>query len=256
MIYSRPLNFNYEKFLEVFTVIFIIKRCLDLLISSIALIILSPLLLIIAGAVKLESKGPALFKQGRLTKNGKVFTMYKFRTMIENAEHMGTGLFNYENDFRVTRVGHFLRRSSLDELPQLFNIIKGDMAIVGPRPPVSYELGDYVDLNDEYKRRFTVLAGITGLAQVSGRNELPWDDKVKYDNQYIDLFKKYGSLIDLKIVINTVLIVFKMKDIYEVKDESGSDEEIALKAAEAVLVKARSHDKMEQKKVSTASIEK
>lgn len=200
-------------------------------------------MLIIAIAIKLDSKGSALFKQERLTKNGKVFTMYKFRTMIENAEKMGTGLFNYANDFRVTRVGKFLRKSSLDELPQLFNILKGDMSIVGPRPPVTYELGKYEELSDEYKRRFTVLPGITGLAQISGRNELSWDEKVKYDNKYIDLFKKYGILIDLKIIILTIINVFKMKDIYEIKEEGTeglSDEELAKRAAEKVVSKARS----------------
>lgn len=224
----------------------LIKRGIDILLSLIAIIILSPVLLIIAIAVKIDSKGPALFRQGRLTKNGKVFTMYKFRTMVENAEQMGTSLFNYANDFRVTRVGKFLRKTSLDELPQLFNIVKGDMSIVGPRPPVSYELGEYEDLSDEYKRRFTVLSGITGLAQVSGRNELPWDEKVKYDNEYIDLFKKYGVLLDFKIIFLTVVNVFKMKDIYEVKEEGAevlSDEEIAKRAAEAVAEKARSTKK-------------
>lgn len=226
----------------------LIKRYIDVMLSLIAIIILSPFLLLIAIAVKLDSKGSALFRQGRLTKNGKVFTMYKFRTMIENAEQMGTGLFNYANDFRVTTVGKFLRKSSLDELPQLFNILKGDMSIVGPRPPVSYELGNYEELSDEYKRRFTVLPGITGLAQVSGRNELPWDEKVKYDNQYIDLFKKYGVLLDFKIIILTVFNVFKMEDIYEVKKEDTeglTDEEIAKRAAEAVAAKARSSEKQQ-----------
>lgn len=223
-----------------------IKRWIDVLLSLIAIIMLSPILLIISVAVKVDSEGPTLFRQGRLTKNGKVFTMYKFRTMIENAEHKGTGLFNYANDFRVTRVGKFLRKSSLDELPQLFNIIKGDMSIVGPRPPVTYELGDYEELSDEYKRRFTVLPGVTGMAQVSGRNELPWDEKVKYDNQYIDLFEKYGVLLDFKIIILTFFNVFKMKDIYEVKEEGIeglTDEEIASRAAEAVAAKVRSSQK-------------
>lgn len=224
----------------------LIKRSIDILLSLIAIILLLPLLLIIAIAVKIDSKGLALFKQARLTKNGKVFTMYKFRTMVENAEQMGTGLFNYANDFRVTRVGKFLRKTSLDELPQLLNIIKGDMSIVGPRPPVSYELGEYENLSYEYKRRFTVLPGITGLAQVSGRNEISWDEKVKYDNQYIDLFKKYGVLLDFKIILLTVVNVFKMKDIYEVKEEGTeglSDKKIAERAANDVATKARSSKK-------------
>lgn len=224
-----------------------LKRCMDLLLSIIAVIILSPIFIVIAAAIKIDSKGPALFKQDRLTKDGRVFTMYKFRTMIENAEQMGTGLFNYTDDFRVTKLGKVLRKSSLDELPQLFNIIKGDMSIVGPRPPVSYELGNYEDLNDEYKRRFTVLPGLTGLAQITGRNELPWDEKVKLDNRYIELFNKYGILIDIKIIFLTIINVFKMKDIYELKDETAatadiSDEELAARAAEAVIAKAHSHE--------------
>ena len=218
-----------------------IKRLMDVVLSTIALILLFPVMLLIAFAIKLDSKGSVLYRQGRLTKGGKVFSMFKFRTMVEDAEKMGTGLFNYKNDSRVTKVGNFLRRTSLDELPQLFNVLIGDMALVGPRPPVSYELGEYKDLNDEYKKRFTVLPGITGLAQISGRNELQWDEKIKFDNQYIDKFEKYGVLLDFKILILTIIRVFASRDIYEEKDcslEGCSDEEIALKAKEAVIIKA------------------
>ena len=118
--------------------------------------------------------------------------MYKFRSMIVDAEKMGAGLFNYKDDPRVTKVGKFLRKSSLDELPQLFNIFFGDMSVVGPRPCVTYELGDFETLNKKYKKRFQVKAGLTGLAQVKGRNDISWDEKVTYDNQYVDGFKKYG----------------------------------------------------------------
>ena len=118
----------------------IIKRFLDIVISGTALIILLQIMLVISFLIKFDSKGPVFFLQERRTKNGKVFRMLKFRSMVVNAEHTGAGLFNYENDPRVTRVGRFLRDSSLDELPQLLNILLGDMAIVGPRPCVVYEL--------------------------------------------------------------------------------------------------------------------
>lgn len=199
----------------------IIKRFFDIIFSLVGLIISSPVLLILAIAVKTTSKGPVIFKQERLGKNGKPFFMYKFRSMVVNAEHMGTGLFNYENDPRVTAVGRFMRDTSLDELPQLVNVLKGDMSFVGPRPAVTYELGDYATLNKRYKKRFTVTQGITGLAQVCGRNNISWDDKVNYDNEYIDSFKKQGVILDIYILFRTIVNVFGSKDIYEVPVDDG-----------------------------------
>jgi len=224
---------------------YLLKRIMDIILAGIACIILLPIMVIIALAVKLDSKGTVIFKQDRLAKHGELFEMYKFRTMIENAEHMGAGLFNFKDDFRVTRVGNFLRRTSLDELPQFFNVLKGDMSLVGPRPPVSYELGDYDSLSDLYKLRFEVSPGITGLSQVSGRNEISWDEKVIYDKEYIEQFDRFGVLIDIVILFKTVLSVFKTKEVYEEKDEAYanfSDEEIAKLAAQKVADNAKKED--------------
>ena len=214
-----------------------LKRLFDIVSCSVALILLIPLWLIIAIAIKCDSKGPILFVQKRRTKHGRIFNMYKFRSMVVNAEIMGAGIFNYENDPRVTKVGRFLRNTSLDELPQLWNVVKGDLSLVGPRPCVSYELGDYETLNKKYKKRFEVRGGITGLAQVKGRNENSWDEKVMYDNIYIDKFKKQGVWLDIKILAGTVAKVFKKEDIYEEKiDESMNDAESA-KLAEAEIIR-------------------
>ncbi len=213
-----------------------IKRAFDLIVCSIALIILLPVWLVIAVAIKLDSEGPVLFAQDRRTKDGRLFKMYKFRSMVVNAESMGAGLFNYENDPRVTKMGRFLRNTSLDELPQLWNVVKGDISLVGPRPCVSYELGDFDTLNKKYKKRFEVRGGITGLAQIKGRNENSWDEKVTYDNIYIDEFKKQGFLLDIKILFGTVAKVFKKQDIYEEKsDESMNDAEAAKFAEEEII---------------------
>ena len=174
--------------------------------------------------------------QERRTENGRVFNMLKFRSMVTNAEHMDAGLFNYENDPRVTRAGRFLRKTSIDELPQLFNILKGDMSVVGPRPCVKYELGDFETLNSRYKKRFQMKAGLTGMAQVKGRNDISWDEKVGYDNEYIDAFMKKGILIDIKILILSVVKVFKRENIYENKaSESMSDAEAAKIAEEEII---------------------
>lgn len=219
---------------------FLFKRLMDIFLSSIGLLILSPCLAVVVIAVKVDSEGPVIFKQKRLGINGKEFNMYKFRTMVLNAENIGTGLFNYDNDPRVTRVGRFLRETSIDELPQLINVLKGEMSLVGPRPPVKNELGDYNLLNFKYKKRFQVLPGITGLAQISGRNELPWDEKINYDNQYVEIVKKNGLFVDIKILLLTIINVFRKKDIYEKKISSDiNDEESAKIAALEVISKAQ-----------------
>lgn len=213
-----------------------IKRLFDLVSSGLLALLLAPLWIVVVIAIKADSEGPVFFKQERRTKNGRVFNMLKFRSMVVNAEKMGTGLFNYEKDPRVTKVGRFLRNSSIDELPQLFNILKGDMSVVGPRPCVTYELGDFDTLNKRYKKRFEVKAGLTGLAQVKGRNDISWDDKVGYDNQYVDEFKRIGVLADIKILCESVIKVFKKEDIYENKaDKSMTDIDAAKYEAEEII---------------------
>lgn len=214
-----------------------LKRLFDIVSAGLLALVLTPFWLVTAILIKIDSKGPVFFKQDRRTKDGKVFKMIKFRSMVVNSEQMEAGLFNYENDPRVTKVGRFLRNTSLDELPQLFNIVKGDMSVVGPRPCVTYELGDFDTLNARYKKRFRVKAGLTGLAQVKGRNDISWDEKVGYDNEYIDEFEKIGVIADIKILFGSVVKVFKKDDIFETKpDDSMSDAEAA-KAAEAEIIR-------------------
>ena len=214
-----------------------VKRTFDILSSGILIILLIPFWIGISFAIKKDSEGPVFFKQERRTKDGRVFRMYKFRSMVVNAERMGTGLFNYENDPRVTKVGRKLRDSSLDELPQLFNIFKGDMSVVGPRPCVKYELGDFETLNNKYKKRFQVKAGLTGLAQIKGRNDISWDEKVTYDNEYVDMFNKYGFIFDIKIGIESLFKAFKHDKIYENKIDDSMNDEDAAKAEEAEIIR-------------------
>ena len=214
-----------------------IKRVFDIISSGILIVLLIPVWIGISIAIKKDSEGPIFFKQKRRTKDGRVFQMLKFRTMVVNAEKMGTGLFNYENDYRVTKVGRKLRESSLDELPQLFNIFRGDMSVIGPRPCVTYELGDFETLNKKYKQRFQVKAGLTGLAQIKGRNDISWDEKVTYDNEYINMFNKYGFLIDIKIGIESIFKAFKHQKIYENKIDTYMNDEEAAKAEEMEIIR-------------------
>lgn len=189
-----------------------IKRLIDIILSIIMIIVFMPIMLIVSIMIKIDSEGTIIFKQLRVGKNGEAFNIFKFRTMIVNAEKMGTGLDSYENDNRVTKIGRFLRNSSIDELPQLFNILIGDMSFIGPRPPVTYHPYRYEDYPPSAKRRFEVKPGVTGWAQINGRNELSWDEKFKYDLFYIE---NKSLWFDFKIFILTVFKVLKMEGSYD-----------------------------------------
>lgn len=178
-----------------------LKRGLDILFSLLILILGAPLFLILTIAVRLDSEGPALFRQERIGLNGKTFEIYKFRTMILNAEYTGTGVYSYKNDNRVTKVGRFLRASSLDELPQAINILKGDMSFIGPRPPLTYHPWEYSEYTQEQLRMFEVRPGITGWAQVNGRKGLQWPRRIEFNVWYVD---HVSFLLDLKILFLTV----------------------------------------------------
>ena len=181
-----------------------VKRLLDFILSFLALIILSPVMLIIYILVRIKLGKPAIFKQQRPGKNEKIFTLYKFRTMTDEKDENGNLL---PDEKRLTKFGKMLRSTSLDELPELFNILKGDMAIVGPRPL----LVEYLKLyNDEQRKRHNVRPGLTGLAQVSGRNLISWEDRFEKDVEYINkiTFRK-----DLGIILTTIKKVIKKEGI-------------------------------------------
>lgn len=185
------------------------KRIIDVTLSVLALILLSWLYLIIALLVKLTSKGPVLFKQDRIGRNGKVFRFYKFRSMCVNAEHTGSGVYSDRNDPRVTKIGKFIRATSIDELPQLFNIIKGEMSLIGPRPPLTYHPWKWEEYTDEQKRMFEVRPGITGWAQVNGRKDVEWNRRIELNVWYVD-HVSFG--LDFKIFWLTIFKVFTNAD--------------------------------------------
>lgn len=193
-----------------------IKRMIDFICSLLALLILWPILIIIGIIVKIDSKGPSIFVQDRLTLNGRVFRMYKFRTMVVNAEQQGTGAYSFDCDHRITNVGNKLRKFSLDELPQIVNILKGDMSIVGPRPILTYHPCKYEEYNDDEKQIFTVRPGITGWAQVNGRNTVDWVHRFELNKWYIE---NISFNLDMKIFFKTIAQVLSRKEI-EVKEET------------------------------------
>lgn len=216
-----------------------LKRLFDICLTAVAIVILLPLWIVVGILIKLDSKGPILFKQSRRTKDGRVFMMWKYRSMVVNAENMGSGLFCYDNDPRITKLGRIIRKTSIDELPQLFNVLMGDISVVGPRPCVTYELGDFDTLNKKYKKRFQMKGGITGLAQCKGRNENSWDEKVRLDNEYIERFKKEGVWLDIKIIWWTIVKVFQSANINEEQRAGLTAEESA--ALDDVEVKRIAH---------------
>lgn len=186
-----------------------VKRIADVAFSLAGMAVLSPLLLLVAAAIKLDSRGPVIFKQDRLGQGGEVFKLYKFRSMQVGAEKMGSGHYSFSGDPRVTRVGRIIRATSIDELPQFLNIIKGDMSIVGPRPTLTYHPCRYEEYSQEQKRRFDVRPGVTGWAQVNGRKQVLWDRRIKYDVEYVDNMSLW---FDMKILVKTVFKVLAMKD--------------------------------------------
>ncbi|WP_370760740.1 sugar transferase [Faecalibacillus intestinalis] len=180
------------------------KRLLDFVLSLLAIIVLSPVLLITALLVRSKLGSPVIFKQERPGKNEKIFTLYKFRTMTDEKDEEGNLL---PDEIRLTKFGKLLRSTSLDELPELFNILKGDMSIVGPRPLLVSYLPYYTE---KEKHRHDVRPGLTGLAQVKGRNYIAWDERFKIDVEYVE---NLSFVLDIKIIFETVLIVLKKSDI-------------------------------------------
>jgi lipopolysaccharide/colanic/teichoic acid biosynthesis glycosyltransferase len=186
----------------------LLKRFIDIFVSLLAVAILLPIFVVIIIAIKINSRGQVIFKQERTGRNSRPFTFYKFRTMRSDVDPFGPSPKS-GNDPRLTKIGRFLREYSLDELPQLFNVLKGDMSIVGPRPLYMEQVKEW---DDRQKKRLLVKPGITGLAQISGRGELTREEKLELDVQYVE---NAGFWLDLKIIFITILQVFRRKSIYE-----------------------------------------
>jgi lipopolysaccharide/colanic/teichoic acid biosynthesis glycosyltransferase len=178
------------------------KRLFDVLSSGVLLLFASPFLLVSALAIVLEDRGPVLYRQRRVGKDGVEFELLKLRTMVVGAEKMGAGFAVNEGDPRITRAGRVLRRLSLDELPQLWNVLRGDMSLIGPRPTLAYQVERYTP---RQRRRLEVKPGITGWAQVHGRAKLPWDERIELDVWYVE---HRSFWLDLKILVKTPVALF------------------------------------------------
>ena len=178
-----------------------LKRAMDIVLSFIALVFLCVPFLIIAGLIVVDSPGPVFFRQKRIGKRETIFRIWKYRTMVEGAAGHGLGLNAIQDDPRITRVGKLLRKWGVDELPQLINVLRGEMSIVGPRPPICYPVAQY---DDFYRRKFLARPGVTSLAVVNGRNLLAWRERVELDVWYID---NWSLWLDLKIIIRTFWVV-------------------------------------------------
>ena len=186
-----------------------IKRAIDCTLASMVLLVGAIPMGIVALAVKLDSPGPILFRQDRIGKDGKVFQMLKFRSMCQNAEHTGSGVYSGKDDARVTRVGKILRATSIDELPQCINVLRGDMALIGPRPPLTYHPWPYEEYTEEQKRMFEVRPGITGWAQVHGRKDVEWHKRIELNVWYVD---HVSFSLDAKIFFMTIFKVLTNAD--------------------------------------------
>ena len=186
-----------------------VKRFLDVTASFLGLVLLSPLLLAVSILIKIDSRGPVIFRQKRIGRNGKVFEIYKFRSMCVGAEKTGSGVYSGKGDARVTRIGKILRAMSIDELPQLLNILKGEMSFVGPRPPLTYHPWKYEEYTDFQKRMFEVRPGITGWAQVNGRKDVEWHKRIELNVWYVD---HMSLLLDIKIMFMTAFKVLTNAD--------------------------------------------
>ena len=217
------------------------KRLFDIIFSFLGIILTSIPMLIIAIIIKIDSKGPVFFKQERIGKNGKIFKILKFRSMCVGVEKTGSGVYSGKGDKRVTRVGKILRATSLDEIPQFFSVLKGDMSFIGPRPPLTYHPWTLDKYTEEQKRMFEVRPGITGWAQVNGRKDVEWNKRIELNVWYVDHLSIW---LDIKILLKTILKVLSNADNENTKetvesnvnDDVGEQKDKEIQPSEDVVV--------------------